>query len=69
MPLSLFILQGLVAALLFYVLVSRHHHQPLWNMLAVLACGAIPPLNWVILLVAVGARMWRRSAPLLTAKS
>jgi hypothetical protein len=51
------------------VLVARHHHQPLWNMLAVLACGAIPPVNWIVLLVAVGARLWRKSAPLVAMKN
>jgi hypothetical protein len=69
MPINLFILQGLVAALLFYVLVGRHHHQPLWNMLAVLACGAIPPVNWIVLLLAVGARMWRKATPLVAMKN
>ncbi|MGQ4276812.1 hypothetical protein ACQ5ES_07180 [Pseudidiomarina sp. E22-M8] len=66
MPLSLFLLQGLVAALLFYVLVGQHHRQPLWSMLAVLICGMIPPVNWAVLLVAVGVRMWRRAAPLMS---
>ena len=69
MPINLFILQGLLAALLFYVLVGRHHHQPLWNMLAVLACCAIPPVNWIVLLLAVGARMWRKSRPLVAMKN
>lgn len=68
MPLSLLLLQGLVAALLFYVLVGRHYRQPLWSMLAVLMCGMVPPVNWAILLVAVGARMWRRPAPVMRVK-
>lgn len=68
MPLSLFLMQGLVAALLFYVLVGKYHRQPLWNMLAVLVCGLLPPLNWAILLVAVGVRMWRRSTPMVPIK-
>ncbi|RUO63049.1 hypothetical protein [Pseudidiomarina insulisalsae] len=68
MPLSLLLLQGLVAALLFYVLVGQHHRQPLWSMLAVLMCGMIPPVNWMLLLVAVGVRMWRRPAAVMTLK-
>ena len=68
MPLSLFLLQGLVAALLFYVLVGQHHRQPLWSMLAVLVCGILPPLNWMILVVAVGVRMWRKPAEMMTLK-
>jgi hypothetical protein len=68
MPLSLFLMQGLVAALLFYVLVGQYYRQPLWNMLAVLVCGLLPPLNWAILLVAVGVRMWRRSTPMVPIK-
>lgn len=65
MLLSLLIAQGLVAALLFYVLVGQYQRQPLWNMLAVLASGIIPPLNWFVLLVSVGVRMWRRQPPLV----
>lgn len=68
MPLSLLLLQGLVAALLFYVLVGQHYRQPLWSMLAVLMCGMVPPVNWAVLLVAVGARMWRRPAPVMRVK-
>ncbi|CAB0150686.1 hypothetical protein PSI9734_01129 [Pseudidiomarina piscicola] len=68
MPLSLFLLQGLVAALLFYVLVGQYSRQPLWSMLAVLICGMVPPVNWTLLLVAVGYRLWRRPAALMTAK-
>lgn len=68
MPLSLFLLQGLVAALLFYVLVGQYQRQPLWNMLAVLTCGLVPPLNWIILTVAVGVRMWRKPTPMLPIK-
>lgn len=68
MPISLFLLQGLVAALLFYVLVGQYQRQPLWNMLAVLLCGLVPPLNWMVLMVAVGMRMWRRSTPMVPIK-
>lgn len=68
MPISLFLLQGLLAALLFYVLVGQYQRQPLWNMLAVLACGLVPPLNWMILMVTVGMRMWRKSAPMVVVK-
>ncbi|PTB82963.1 hypothetical protein C9927_01340 [Pseudidiomarina aestuarii] len=69
MPLSLFILQGLVAALLFYVLVGQHHRQPLWNMLAMLVVGMLPPVNWAILLVAVGLRLWRKPVNMVTVKN
>ncbi|MCK7458810.1 hypothetical protein [Idiomarina aminovorans] len=62
MLLSLMVLQGLVAALLFYTLVGRHQKQPLWNLLAVLTAGFIPPLNWALLVFAIGVRMWRRSS-------
>ena len=34
MLLSLMVLQGLVAALLFYTLVGQHQKKPLWNLLA-----------------------------------
>ncbi|PHR65045.1 hypothetical protein LG272_01185 [Pseudidiomarina marina] len=68
MPISLFLLQGLVAALLFYVLVGQYHRQPLWNMLAVLLCGLVPPVNWMVLMVAVGVRMWRKSTPMVPIK-
>lgn len=66
MVLSLLILQGLMAALLFYVLVGQYQRQPLWNMLAVLLSGMVPPLNWCLLLVAVGMRMWRKSPAMMT---
>lgn len=68
MLLNILILQGLVAALLFYVLVGQYQRQPLWNMLAILISGFIPPLNWCLLLVMVGARMWRRSPSMMAAK-
>ncbi|HAS14041.1 MULTISPECIES: hypothetical protein [Idiomarina] len=61
MLLSLMVLQGLVAALLFYTLVGQHQKKPLWNLLAVLTAGFIPPVNWALLVFAIGVRMWRRS--------
>lgn len=61
MLLSLLVLQGLVAALLFYVLVGQYQQRPLWNLLAVLTAGFLPPLNWVLLVASIGVRMWRRS--------
>ena len=45
MLLSLLLLQGLVAALLFYGLVGQYQSKPLWSLLAVLTAGFIPPLN------------------------
>lgn len=61
MLLSLLVLQGLVAALLFYGLVGQYQQKPLWNLLAVLTAGFIPPLNWIMLMTAIGVRMWKRS--------
>lgn len=61
MLLSLMVFQGLVAALLFYTLVGQHQKKPLWNLLAVLTAGFVPPLNWALLVFAIGVRMWRRS--------
>ncbi|AVJ54955.1 hypothetical protein C5610_00775 [Idiomarina sp. OT37-5b] len=61
MLLSLLVLQGLVAALLFYGLVGQYQQKPLWNLLAVLTAGFIPPLNWILLMTAIGVRMWKRS--------
>lgn len=61
MLLSLMVLQGLVAALLFYTLVGQYQKKPLWNLLAVLTAGFIPPVNWALLVFAIGVRMWRRS--------
>ncbi|EAQ33181.1 MULTISPECIES: hypothetical protein [Idiomarina] len=61
MLLSLLLLQGLVAALLFYGLVGQYQSKPLWSLLAVLTAGFIPPLNWGLLLAAIGHRMWKRS--------
>ncbi|RUO78693.1 hypothetical protein [Pseudidiomarina taiwanensis] len=69
MPLSLFLFQGLLAALLFYILVGQHQRQPLWNMLTFLVAGMVPPLNWVLLLVCVGLRLWRQPSPAVTAKN
>lgn len=61
MLLSLLVLQGLVAALLFYGLVGQYQERPLWNLLAVLTAGFLPPLNWFMLMAAIGIRMWKRS--------
>ncbi len=68
MPLSLFILQGLLAALMFYALVGQHHRQPLWNTLAMLVLGLVPPANWAVLVLTVGIRMWRKPAPAMMIK-
>ncbi|MFD2631182.1 hypothetical protein [Idiomarina piscisalsi] len=68
MLLSLMVLQGLVAALLFYVLVGQHQKKPLWNLLAVLTAGFIPPLNWALLVLSIGVRMWRRSPDTIAEK-
>ena len=54
-------LMVLLAALLFYTLVGQHQKKPLWNLLAVLTAGFIPPVNWALLVFAIGVRMWRRS--------
>jgi len=61
MLISLLLAQGLVAALLFYVLVGQYQRQPLWTMLTVLLCGMIPPVNWFLLMVGVGIRLWRKT--------
>ncbi|RUO76059.1 hypothetical protein CWI81_08045 [Idiomarina seosinensis] len=61
MLLSLLVLQGLVAALLFYGLVGQYQQKPLWNLLAVLTAGFVPPLNWILLMTGIAVRMWKRS--------
>lgn len=66
MLVSLLLLQGLMAALLFYILVGQYQRQPLWNMLAVLALGFVPPLNWSLLLVSVAVRMWRKQPRMMS---
>lgn len=69
MLLSLLVLQGLVAALLFYGLVGQYQQKPLWNLLAVLTAGFVPPLNWIMLMAAIGVRMWKRSPQTSSARS
>ncbi|MGI0154055.1 hypothetical protein ACQ661_10395 [Pseudidiomarina sp. WS423] len=68
MPISLFLLQGLLAALLFYGLVGQHYRQPLWNTLAVLTLGLVPPVNWLVLMLAVGYRLWHKPASAMPIK-
>ncbi|EKE81454.1 hypothetical protein [Idiomarina xiamenensis] len=63
---SLLILQSLLAALMFYVLAGQYQRQPLWGLLMVLFSGFVPPLNWAIVLIAVGVRLWKRQEALAT---
>ncbi|RUO81116.1 hypothetical protein CWI84_03120 [Idiomarina tyrosinivorans] len=68
MLLSLLVLQGLVATLIFYVLAGQYQNKPLWNLLAVLFAGLVPPLNWALVMLAIAWRLWRRSPQTIAAK-